>query len=53
MRIGLTRILDDASLTIEKAHASLTALPICCFAAGVTSLLTVKSSRKVKSSAEP
>ena len=26
MRIGLTRILDDASLTIEKAHASLTAL---------------------------
>ena len=27
--------------------------PICCFAAGVTSLLTVTSSRKVKSSAEP
>ncbi len=26
MRIGLTRILDDASLTIEKNHASLTAL---------------------------
>ena len=26
MRIGLTRILDDASLTIEKSHASLTAL---------------------------
>jgi len=26
MRIGLTRILDDASLTMEKAHASLTAL---------------------------
>lgn len=26
MRIGLTRIVDDASLTIEKAHASLTAL---------------------------
>ena len=26
MRIGLTRILDDASLTIEKTHASLTAL---------------------------
>ena len=26
MRIGLTRILDEASLTIEKAHASLTAL---------------------------
>ena len=26
MWIGLTRILDDASLTIEKAHASLTAL---------------------------
>ena len=26
IRIGLTRILDDASLTIEKAHASLTAL---------------------------
>ena len=27
--------------------------PICCFAAGVTSLLTVTSSRNVKSSAEP
>ena len=27
--------------------------PICCFAAGVTSLLTVASSRSVKSSAEP
>lgn len=26
MRIGLTRILDDAALTIEKSHASLTAL---------------------------
>ena len=26
MRIGLTRILDDASLTIEKSQASLTAL---------------------------
>ena len=26
MRIGLTRILDDASLTIEKRNASLTAL---------------------------
>ena len=27
--------------------------PTCCFAAGVTSLLTVTSSRNVKSSAEP
>ena len=27
--------------------------PICCFAAGVTSLLTVTSSRNVKSSAKP
>ena len=27
--------------------------PICCFAAGVTSLLAVTSSRDVKSSAEP
>ena len=27
--------------------------PTCCFAAGVTSLLTVASSRNVKSSAEP
>lgn len=26
MRLGLTRIVDDASLTVEKAHASLTAL---------------------------
>ena len=26
MRIGLTRILDDASLTIERSRASLTAL---------------------------
>lgn len=26
MDIGLTRIVDDASLTVEKLHASLTAL---------------------------
>ena len=60
--LGGTRVLLTAAPTAppcirRRRRSSLLHIflvsPICCFAAGVTSLLTVKFSESLKSSAEP